>query len=169
MFPTRATQTLTIGKRRLRDLKCQREWQKSDSIFCVKDGVLYASETIPAHSYPRSNRLFSTTTKEFRKSVRNTRKKKPLVQSNPKTTTKDRLRLATRPSSSAKKSNKDDRMIQSPEELMERLNTGLDMARTAVKEGYATLRNPKAGDKQGHQLHDRLPPMIQHRMDGPLY
>ncbi len=43
-------------------------------------------------------------------------------------------------------------MIQSPEELMERLNTGLDMARKAAKEGYATLRNPKAGDKQGNHL-----------------
>ena len=37
-------------------------------------------------------------------------------------------------------------MIKSPEELMERLNTGLDMARKAAKEGYATLRNPKPGD-----------------------
>lgn len=155
MFPTRATQTLTIGKRRLRDLKFQREWKTSDSIFCVKDGIKYASELIPANSYPRSNRLFSNTAKEIRKSGRSIRKKKPLVQSNPKTTTKDRLRLATQSSASTKKSqNKDgdDRMIQSPEELMERLNTGLGIARNVVKEGYATLRNPKAGDKQGNHL-----------------
>jgi len=35
-------------------------------------------------------------------------------------------------------------MIKSPEELVERFNSGLDIARTAVQETYASLRNPGA-------------------------
>ena len=144
MFRTRATETLKIGKRRLRDIKCEHEWRIPENFSCVKDVFM-----TPAHSFPKQNRLFSTTTKGGQKSARNARKKKSLVQSSKKITTKDRLRLSTRPSSSTKKTkNKDgdDLMIKSPEELMERLNTGLDMARKAAKEGYATLRNPKPGD-----------------------
>jgi len=86
--------------------------------------------------------------KQAQKSRERTRKKKSLSQVSKKITTKDRLRLSSRPSSSGKTSGQNDQfniknmMIKSPEELMERLNSGLDIARTAVQEGYATMRNP---------------------------
>ena len=101
-----------------------------------------------------SYRLFTSGTKEAQKLGRQTRKKKSLSPSSKKLTTKDRLRLSSRPSSSEKNSRQDESlMIKSPEELMERLNSGLDMARTAAREGYAALRNPtNPGNKHDNHL-----------------
>ena len=75
------------------------------------------------------------------------RKKKPLLQSSDKTlTTKDRLRLSSRPQPNSRW-NKDNvleesMMIQSPEELAKRLHSGLDIARAAMRETYSSFRNP---------------------------
>ena len=109
-------------------------------------------------SHDRNNRLFTTTTKSTRKSGRHTRKKKPLLQSpNKNLTTKDRLRLSTRPSASATKNRQkdNDMMIKSPEELVERMYSGLDVARTAVREGYTSLRNPTVANSSGRNAGDK--------------
>ncbi len=105
-------------------------------------------------SFYNSYRFFTTVTKESRKPRKSTRKKKSLSPSSQKLTTKDRLRLSSRPSSSEKNGRQDESsMIKSPEELMERLNSGLDMARTAAREGYAALRNPSnPGNKHDNHL-----------------
>lgn len=105
-------------------------------------------------SFYSSYRLFTTGTKQTQKSARRMRKKKSLSPSSMKLTTKDRLRLSSRPSSSEKNSGQNESLlIKSPEELMERLNSGLDMARTAAREGYAALRNPaNPGNKHDNHL-----------------
>jgi len=92
-----------------------------------------------SNSSHNSNNTLSTTT---RKSV----------------TTKDRLRLSVRPSSSSssgkKKKNSMNRMItKSPEELIERFNTGLNYARIAVRETYAALRNPTSTTNDNSNSH----------------
>jgi hypothetical protein len=110
----------------------------------------------------RNNRLFTTTTKSIRKIGRHRRKKKPLLPlSNKKLTTKDRLRLSSRPSASAMnnrhKENEIERMmIKSPEELVERMYSGLDVARTAIRESYASLRNPTVATSSGRNVGDKL-------------
>jgi hypothetical protein len=91
--------------------------------------------------------MFTTTTKADKQVGRRKRKKKPLLPS--KFTTKDRLRLSSRPSSSApntRESNEINPMllIKSPEELVDKMYSGLDVARTVVREGYASLRNTTA-------------------------
>ena len=114
-------------------------------------------ERIQIPQYHGSYRLFTTGTKETRKSGRPTRKKKRLLPSGKKITTKDRLRLSSRPSKNNRQHQNsadiEGMMIKSPEELMERLNSGLDIARTAVREGYISLRNPTdVGNKHGNHL-----------------
>lgn len=107
-------------------------------------------------SYCRNNKLFTTTITASRKSGRHRRKKKPLLPlSNEKFTTKDRLRLSSRPSSSVVNSRRNENniermMIKSPEELMERLSWGLDTVRAAVQESYASLRNPTVATSSGN-------------------
>ena len=109
-------------------------------------------------SHGRNNRLFSTTTKSTRKIGRHIRKKKPLLpSSNKNLTTKDRLRLSSRPSASAMniRLKENDMMIKSPEELVERMYSGLDVVRTAVREGYTSLRNPTVANSSGRNVGDK--------------
>lgn len=176
MFRGRATGTLAIGRRKVFQFKCEREIVAPSSPFTSlkrsrKTQRIFSSSTsanadmqryirhqlsrrLPSLerkqtiSYYSSSRLFTSGVKQAQNSGKQTRKKKSLSRLSKKLTTKDRLRLSSRPSSSGKKSGQNDQfhiknmMIKSPEELMERLNSGLDIARTAVQEGYATMRNP---------------------------
>eukprot|EP00536_Pseudo-nitzschia_multiseries_P005233 jgi/Psemu1/285638/fgenesh1_pg.95_\ len=103
---------------------------------------------------PTNNRWFATST---RNTIRKRGRKKKILappSHTQKVTTKDRLRLSARPSRSsqslAEKNNNEffglledtNRLVvKSPEEVVERLNSGLDMARAAVRETYASLRN----------------------------
>uniref|UniRef100_A0A7S4AXG9 Uncharacterized protein n=1 Tax=Pseudo-nitzschia australis TaxID=44445 RepID=A0A7S4AXG9_9STRA len=109
----------------------------------------------------RQIRLFTTnsttnnTTTATNSRIRKQKRKKKKLASSTTTriTTKDRLRLSARPSATNPKSGTNDSsfiddidinrmMVKSPEEFFERLNSGLDIARTAAQETYASLRNP---------------------------
>eukprot|EP00535_Pseudo-nitzschia_heimii_P009251 CAMPEP_0197177350 /NCGR_PEP_ID=MMETSP1423-20130617/2983_1 /TAXON_ID=476441 /ORGANISM="Pseudo-nitzschia heimii, Strain UNC1101" /LENGTH=413 /DNA_ID=CAMNT_0042626883 /DNA_START=28 /DNA_END=1272 /DNA_ORIENTATION=+ len=112
-------------------------------------------------SLGKNNRQPTTMEQRSNRISKRKRKKKLLLPpSNITHTTKDRLRLSSRPSSDSR-GNKNDvlegsAMIQSPEELAKRLHSGLDIAREAMREGYSSLRNPSlASAGENHLLSAR--------------
>lgn len=112
------------------------------------------SHVVSSYRTRANSRTLTTSTKENNKIAKQRRKMKSLKSSsNQKVTTKDRLRLSARPSATQRTKNQEgldsmmdnmgiNRMIiKSPEELVDKLSVGLDIARSAAQQTVASLRN----------------------------